>query len=296
MNGATLPGEVAARGPKERLGSSGRVGRARAYDRVMSLSLRPEQIDEAAARLAEARRSVTTIENLGEATPTDAAAAEAISDAHAAALGWEVIGWKVGCTSELAMQILNSPGPFAGRIFDGTSYGSRQVAGAAMVRPQVECEFAFVLGADLSPATAPHSLDDVRAATAAVAPAIELVDTRLSDFTGVGYLSLVADHGANGGVVLGDPVPIDDVPDLASVQVTCTIDDEVDATGSGSAILGDPWNALVWLANHLSDRGITLRAGEIVMSGTCTGIADLAVGSTATATHEGLGSVSITRT
>jgi 2-keto-4-pentenoate hydratase len=261
----------------------------------MSLSLTSEQIEDAAARLAEARRSVTTIENLGDATPTDAATAEAISDAHAAALGWDVIGWKVGCTSELAMQILDSPGPFAGRIFDGTSYGSRQVAPAAMVHPQVECEFAFVLGEDLAPEDAPFSVEDVQAATVGVAPAIELVDTRLSDFTGVGYLSLVADHGANGGVVLGDPVPIADVPELASIDVTCEVDGTITAQGPGSAILGDPWNALVWLANHLSDRGITLRAGEIVMSGTCTGIADLPVGSTATATHDGLGRVSITR-
>ncbi len=262
----------------------------------MSLSLTTAQIDVAAAQLAEARRSVTTLESLGEATPTDPPTAEAISDAHAAQLGWEVIGWKVGCTSELAMQILNSPGPFAGRIFDGTSYGSRQVATAAMVRPQIECEFAFILGEDISPRTEPHTVESVRSATAAVAPAIELVDTRFSDFTGIGYLSIVADHGANGGVVLGEPVPIEDVPELRAVEVTCVIDDVEAGRGPGAAILDDPWNALVWLANHLGGRGITLRAGEIVMSGTCTGIADLPVGSTATASHAGLGSVSITRT
>ena len=194
------------------------------------------------------------------------------------------------------MQILNSPGPFAGLIFDGTSYGSQQLHPDAMVRPQVECEFAFILGEDLVPRAEPYSISDVQAATAAVAPAIELVDTRLADFTGVGYLSLVADHGANGGVVLGEPVPIADVPDLRTVEVTCTVDGEVTASGPGAAILDDPWNALVWLANHLSGRGITLRSGEIVMSGTCTGIADLPVGSHARATHEGLGSVEVTRT
>jgi 2-keto-4-pentenoate hydratase len=259
----------------------------------MPLSLEPEQIEHAARLLAEARQSVTQLVDLGDLTPTDAATAEAISDAHHVALGWDVIGWKVGCTSKLAMEILDSPGPFAGRVFDGTSYGSGQLSPGAMSKPSVECEFAFILGSDLPARDDAYSVADVQDATVAVAPAIELVDTRFSEFTGVGYLSLVADHGANGGVVLGSPVPIEQVPDLAAVEVTCIVDDTVTATGTGAAILDDPWNALVWLANHLSGRGIGLSAGQLVMSGTCTGIADLPVGSTATATHAGLGSVSI---
>lgn len=288
--GSSVKAEVS--GPPS--GSSRPAGRSNTIDR-MTLALTPEQIDDAAAQLAEARRSVTPLDSLGPLTPTDAATAEAISDAHAAALGWDVIGWKVGCTSELAMRILGSPGPFAGRIFDGTSHGSRQLAADAMIRPQVECEFAFILGADLPPSDTPRTVDEVRTATAGVAPAIELVDTRFSDFTGIGYLSLVADHGANGGVVIGDPIPTADLPELRDVEVTCTVDGVDTATGPGSAILDDPWNALVWLADHLGGRGIALRAGELVMSGTCTGIADLPVGSTATARHGGMGEVSVTR-
>lgn len=256
-------------------------------------ALSESQILSAATLLADTRASRGSIPTLGELTPTDAATAEAISDAGVDLAGAEVAGWKVGCTSEFAQQMLGSPGPFAGRVFDGTVFDAT-IDSAAVPNAQVECEFAFILGESLPAREARYSsVEEVRAATRAVAPAIEVVAPRVSDLANAGWLSLVADHGANAGVVIGAPVPVADLPDLAEVDVSCLIDGETVGAGRGDAVLGNPWNALLWLAEHLRGRGIGLQAGQFVMSGTCTGIAPLAPGSAATAHHVGLGEVTL---
>lgn len=262
----------------------------------MQAQLTPEAISAAAQLLTNARKSVDVLSSLGDFEPLDLASAHAIAEAHAASLGWDTIGWKVGCTSQEAMEILNSPGPFAGRIFDGTAYQSGSLHEYAMHNPGVECEFAFVIGRDLPPRTTMYTVEDVQKAIVAVAPAVELVAPRFEDFTGVGVLSLIADSGANAGVVLGEPVMVVDCPELSTVAVELSIDGSVVSSGTGSAILGDPWRALEWLANHLSARQIGLRAGEFVLSGTCTGIDPLAPGSTATAAHSGFAPVTVMRT
>lgn len=254
----------------------------------MPLSL--DQIDAAARLLTDARMDGQLLDSLGDLEPKGVACAYAIAEAHAKLLDTAPVGWKIGCTSQKAMDILNSPGPFAGRIFDGTVYGPA-IEGLPAPSPGLECEFAFHLGSDLSPRNAPHTVSDVRGATEAVAPAIELVAPRFRDFTGVGYLSLIADSGANAGVVLGKPVAVDDCPDLQDVAVELEIDGDQASSGAGSAILGDPWNALVWLANHLCERGIGLQAGEFVLSGTCTGINPLSPGSSAVAHYGAFGQV-----
>ena len=267
-----------------------------AIDIGMGHTLSPTQILHAAEQLTAARRSLQLLDGLGADTPLDEASAYAIADLHFEQTGWGAIGWKVGCTSDEARNILSSPGPFAGRILEGTVQ-----PGALDYRyiesPALESEFAFILGDDLPAKTnGTYSVDDVKGATQGVAPAFEIVAPRFSSSSGVGYLSLIADSGANAGVVLGTPISTADIPDLRDVSVELDIDGTVVKSGVGNAILGDPWEALAWLANHLSGRNIGLRAGELVMSGTCTGIEPLAPGSVATSRYNGLGEVTVRRT
>lgn len=261
----------------------------------MRESLTEAQIDEAAELLTHARRSITQIDSLGELAPPDLASAHRIANAHAELLGWSQIGWKVGATSTLAMQMLNCAEPFAGRIFDGTVYGSQILHPDAMISPFLETEFAFLIGHDLPPRERFYTIDEVKAATLAVMPAFELVSSRFTDWLTIGHLNLIADSGSNGGVVLGDPIKTADLPDLSGVKVSLDLDGKEVATGSGVEILGDPWRALEWLANHLNARQIGLRAGMFVMSGTCSGATAFPVDSTATATFTGLGDVTISR-
>ena len=154
-------------------------------------------IDDAAAVLVATRQKISRIDGLGDLTPPDDLSAEAVSDEVARLLGADVVGWKIGCTSTLAQEVLGAPGPFAGRVFDGTVHQSGVVDRDAMVDPLLEGEFAFLLGADLPPRVDRYTVDDVRAATMAVAPAIELVAARFTDMTTVGYRSLIADSAIN---------------------------------------------------------------------------------------------------
>lgn len=256
----------------------------------------PEEVDEAATLLTQARLSISTLPSLKPHEPLDLRAANRIADSHAKQLGWDVTGWKVGSTSAVAMQILGSSEPFAGRVFDGTVYGSRILDFDAIHEPLIESEFAFVLGQALPPRNERYSLEDVRAATVAICPALEFVTSRLAAGLQAGVFNIIADSGSNAGVVLGDPVPVNECPPLSTVTAELTVGGERVVTGSGADILGDPWRSLEWLANHLSDRQIGLEAGQFVMSGTCTGIQPLPGGATATATFAGMGEVTVSRT
>ena len=259
-------------------------------------SLTPEQISEAAERLTAARLTMERIDDLGECAPSDPESAHLIAEEHARQLGMKRVGWKVGCTSEEAMKILNSPQPFPGQVFDGTVYESQTLPHEDIHNPLLESEFAFILGRRLAPRDSAYIVDEVCDATASVAPAFELVTSRFTDLPAMPYLSVVADSASNGGVVIGEAVPVAAAPDLRDIEVALTIGDEMVKTGSGSDILGNPWSSLAWLANHLSSRGVALEAGEFVLSGTCTGALPLPMGTTATASFTGLGNVSITRT
>ncbi|NNC81087.1 MAG: hypothetical protein HKN94_13150 [Acidimicrobiales bacterium] len=257
------------------------------------MALSSETIDATARLLTDARRAGTMIHSLGNGTPTSNDEADAIADAHASQLGWNVVGWKIGCTSELAMEILNSPGPFAGRIFEGNVHPS----GDVVHRPRplmVESEFAFTIGETIEPRDGEWEVDEIKAHTASVAPALEVLSPRIEGFGKSGYLDVLADSGGNEGVVLGTPAAVSDALDLASIPVRCEVDGETTGEGTGADVLGDPWNALVWLANHLGGRGITLDAGQIVLSGTCTGVASVPVGSTVVVDYGPMGTVTAT--
>jgi len=244
-----------------------------------------------ATQLTDARRRGVVIPAL-DPEPSSLSVADTIAERHAGQLGWRVVGWKLGCTSELAKQILNSPGPFASRIFEGTVHAS----GDVVERPtpiMVESEFAFTVGTTMEPRSVPWTIEEVKAHTATVAPAAEVLRPRVEGFGVTSYLNVVADSGANDGAVLGTAVAVDDAPDLASIPVRCELDGEVAGEGVGADALGDPWNALVWLVDHLGPRGIALKAGQIVLSGTCAGVAAVPSGSTAVVAYGPMGKVTI---
>ncbi len=222
--------------------------------------------------LAEARLTGTTIDSLGESAPESAAQAEAISDLFAASIHAPVVGWKIGCTTPHAQQALGCDEPFGGRVFADRLYAESAPA-SLFAYALVECELAFVLGADLAVRRQPYDdVDEVRAATLGVAPAIEVVASRYTSVGAVDWMSLVADHGANGGACIGPVVPVAQLEDLATVSVTCTIGGVPGGSGSGADVMGDPWLALLWIAEHLRVRGIGLEEGQFVLSGTCTGM------------------------
>ena len=204
-----------------------------------------------------------------------------------------LFGWKIAATSTAGQAHINVTGPLAGRLLREKVIDlSRRSGDAANAESGAEltfgvnhmkvaeAEFAFRMGRDLPPRDEPYSVADVLAAVATLHPAIEVPDSRFDDFTIVGAPQLIADNACAHQFVLG-PATLADWRsiDLVEHVVTGTVEGRpssserqettVTREGKGANVLGDPRVALAWLVNEVSTLGITLKAGEVVTTGTC---------------------------
>ena len=246
-----------------------------------------DALEQAADRLVAARRNHKPTPGLPEVESFDDA--YAVQAAFRARWSDDVVGHKVGCSSEQSQRLVNSPGPIAGSLFRASLWQE-----PAMLDPAqffvagVEAEFGFRLGADLPSRAAPYDREEVSAAVEAVVPVIEICDTRLADWRTRRIEEITADNAFNGGLVAGRPLQDWHRLDLATHQVTLSIDGDRKGAGTGSLVLGHPLLALAWLAYELSRRGEGLRAGDLVAAGTCTGLHFAGPGSTVIAEFGGL--------
>ncbi len=222
----------------------------------------------AAARLLlEARRERQPLPALPrDLTPASAAEAYAIHDVLLGELGPRG-GWKVGAASS-DVEPVCAPLPASGVVRSPHAFapGSFHLNG-------LEAELAFTLARNLPPRAAPYSEADVVAALASVHPAIEVVDSRYADVRAVDAWSALADFGSHGALVVGPAanrpdLRVDQMQQRAVLEVNGTV--MVDQVGGNSA--GDVFRLLVWLANHGAARVGGLRAGEVVTTGSCTGL------------------------
>lgn len=251
-----------------------------------------------AQRLWQARLDGTTVARPTVDGPRDDAAAYAIQRETIALSGHPVVGFKVGSTSAEAMKHLGSAGPGAGPLMAPFVHvGPATIRVHAAHHPMVEGEFAVRLGRNLPARQAEYGFAEVADAVEAVAAAIEIVGSRFAGgLDGLGRLLATADCSANIGLALGPwqtgwrPV------DLAAHSIVMRINGVERDRGTGARSLGHPLNVVQWLANRLSADGRGLRAGEIVSTGTCTGVIAVAPGDMATVDLGTLGSVAVTFT
>jgi 2-keto-4-pentenoate hydratase len=194
-----------------------------------------------------------------------------VQTALAELTGDREFGWKIAATSIAGQKHIGVNGPMAGRLLD-----SRLKANGASVRigsnvmKVAEAEFAFRMGRDLPPRATPYTVDEVLTASAALYPAIEFPDSRYHDFCSAGEAQLIADFACAGWLILGARAPESwRSADLAVHKVRTWIDGKKAADGVGSNVLGDPRIALAWIANELNREGMGLKAGDIVITGTC---------------------------
>jgi len=199
------------------------------------------------------------------------------------AAGEKHIGWKVGLTSVAIQQQFGFHEPVFGCILETVASG-HVFAPADLIAPGFENELCMRIGRDLPSAI---TLDEARAAIDVVYPSLEIIETR-GPFTAQIALAL-ADNAQQKTCVLGQPVKLP--ADLENVKATVSINGQEVATGLGSAVLGNPLHSIVWLAKKLAEYGRSLKAGDIVMTGSFTRQFPIAPGDKVHVSFAGIGDV-----
>ncbi len=247
--------------------------------------------DELFAALTEHR----TIEPLTSRHPgitmADAYAIQQALTARRIAAGEKIIGKKIGVTSQVVMNMLGVDQPDFGMLTNRMCFtDGGTIAARALIQPKAEAEIAFRLKADLKGPGI--TAGDVLAATDSVSACFEIVDSRIRDWK-IKIQDTVADNASCGVFVLSgtrvDPTQVD----LLACPMVMEKNGVVVATGNGAATMGSPLNAVAWLANALGPLGVTLRAGEIVLSGALGAMVPVARGDRLRMSIGGIGACSI---
>jgi len=246
-----------------------------------------------ARRLWEARRDGTVLAKAGLAVPQTPELAYAVQAEAIRLSGAATRGFKVGSTSAEAQAKLGTTEPGSAPLLAPSVHGSpARIALVAANDAALEAEIAFRLGRDLPPRSAPYDHAEVASAIDAVAGAIEVVGSRIAGgLGGIGRFLSTADFGVNVALVVGAWHAEWRALDLKALPVAMHIGGEPRGSGTGARALGDPMNVMVWLANQQSAMGRGLHKGEIVSTGTCTGLDPVRAGEVARASFGPLGTV-----
>ena len=242
--------------------------------------------------LIEARRQPRAFSPPSETAPLSLAEAYAVQDRLRETLvarGDRVAGWKAAFTNAAMQKGYGTTEPVSSFLLASGVFGTGvEVPMARFVSPITEAEIAFVMRTDLAGpgVTAPRALQAVEGAL----PALELPDFRMTGKP-VGT-DLVADGIFANAIVLGAGITPVSGLDLALEGLVYEMNGAIVATNTAAEVLGNPLNSLVWLANHLGARGLGLRAGDVVMTGSVSLLLRPKAGDTVRATYTRLGSVS----
>jgi 2-oxopent-4-enoate/cis-2-oxohex-4-enoate hydratase len=205
--------------------------------------------------------------------------------------GERVIGKKIGLTSKSVQQMLGVGQPDFGHLTSAMVYGDgASVPVSKLLQPRAEGEIAFILKYDLCGPGITNA--DVLRATEAVMPCFEIVDSRIRDWK-IKIQDTVADNASSGLFVLGDKAVDPRKLDLSLCGMILEKNGEVMHTGAGAAALGSPVNCVAWLANTLGQLGITLKAGEVILSGALAPMVPAIPGDNMRTSIGGIGSASV---
>src|SRR6201995_4350233 len=249
--------------------------------------------EQLAADLAQAERSRVPISPLTDGNPdidvVDSYEIQLINIRQRVAEGARVVGHKVGLSSQAMQQMRGVTEPDYGHLLNEMQvFEDIPVKADKYLYPRVEVEVGFILAHDLPGAACTE--DDVLAATEALAPSIELIDTRITDWK-IALCDTIADNASSAGFVLGEARVSPRELDVKSIDAVLTRNGEVVAEGRSDAVLGNPVTAVAWLARKVESFGVRLRTGDIVLPGSCTRAIDARAGDDFVADFAGLGSV-----
>jgi 2-keto-4-pentenoate hydratase len=253
----------------------------------------PRQIEQSALALTEAARTGAYIAPLRETyqdmSVEDAYAIQRVNTQKRVSEGRSIVGCKIGLTSVAVQKQLGVDQPDFGMLFDDMGYGDGEPIPASILRqPKVEAEIAFVLGRDI--AVANPGLQDVIGAIDYALPALEIVGSRIANWN-IRIADTIADNASSSHYVLGTtPRRLSEFDARMCGMVMERRGDPV-SVGAGAACLGNPLNAVVWLARKMASLNTPLSAGDLVLSGALGPMVSVAPGDIFEARINGLGSV-----
>lgn len=253
------------------------------------------QIERLAAQLRNAEKSRCAIPPLTQADKTltihDAYKIQMLNVADRLENGERISGKKIGLTSVAMQELLGVNEPDYGHLFNTMDFSADgKIPFSALLQPKIEGEIAFILKKDLiGPGL---TVEDVLDATDYIVPALEIVDSRVRDWK-IKLIDTVADNASSGCYILGNQKTEIGNLDLRPVKMSLVINGEIVNSGTGADVLGDPAVAVCWLANKLSEYGVTLKKGEVILSGAVTAAPPVFKGAKVEARFSDIGSVAV---
>lgn len=268
--GDPLCGEISVRG--RRLYGDTAPGGAAPCKRITPL--RAEEVEEVVAIIARGRR-----ERHGEVLPERLRTRDWSSVVRVLVALFDQVegtpaGWKIGAASEEIRRAEGLPEPSPGRIYRETMFesGSTIPEDLFVNYRNCECEYAFQVGLDFPSREEPYTRVDVEAGIELLFPALELGDSVFPDWYGASaYFGSCLDNGGGAAFVSGARVPDWRSVDLESAGMDLYLEGCYVKSGSARAAMGHPVASLTWLVNWVRSQGISIAAGEVVSTGTCTG-------------------------
>lgn len=247
---------------------------------MTDLATLAERLDDAARHA----RATEQISNSQKLTVSDAYQVQALSLARRYARGETRVGVKMGLTSQAKMAQVGVHDVIWGRLTDAMHHADgARIDLSAYIHPRVEPEIAFFMKSRLQ---GPVSMAEALAAVGAVAPALEIIDSRYRDFK-FDLGDVIADNSSSAGFVIGTPVPVG--PDLSNLGMVLSLNGRVAQTGSSAAILGHPLRALVAAARMVTEAGEALEPGDLVLAGGATAAVPLTPGMSVALQTQSLG-------
>ena len=249
-----------------------------------------------AEALIEAERTKQPIapltETYGKITATDAYAVQLAQIRQKVDAGATVKGLKIGLTSKAMQEMLNVYTPDYGFILDTMVFDEVEgLSTESFIQPKVEFEIAFVFNKELKGPNV--TVQDVIDATAYVVPAVEVIDSRIENWK-IKFEDTVADNGSSAGAILGKQhTLLEDIEDITKITMIVKKNGEFLDEATSSAVLGNPLNAVVWLANEVSAYDISIQPGMFVLSGALSKAVPFEVGDEFEADFGILGKVSV---
>ncbi len=254
-----------------------------------------EIVQELAERLFTSFESGSAIAPLTEAYPElsieEAYRIQQALLVHHLKKGRRVVGRKIGATSKDVQRWAGVDQPDYGVLFDTFTFEDKVVLShraQRLISPRIEAELGFVLNRDVKgPGVTSMQL---LACIEAVFPVFEIVDSRIRDWK-IKIADTIADNSSSWGIVLAHQASSPLGIDLSTVGMVLEQDGEIIRTGVGAAVLGHPLTSAVWLVNTLGKYDETLRAGDLLLTGSLSAVADATPGRYRARFSDGLGHV-----